>query len=77
MHYFSKQSNMGDASPSGTMEEIMELPKVIKRFSTPNKMDQLPKGTVCIVYNAFDEEQETWEQVNEDRESPSWQKKKK
>jgi len=49
----------------------MDTPLTIKRYGSPNKQDQLPKGTICIVNNVnFPEE--VWEQKGEDSESPVW-----
>jgi hypothetical protein len=46
---------------------------IIKRFDAPNKMDQVPKGTICIVYAAFRKSREVWEQMSEDWENPHWE----
>lgn len=46
-------------------------PLTIKRYGSPNKHDQSPKGTICVVNNVnFPDE--TWEQTSEDSENPVW-----
>jgi len=49
----------------------MDTPITIKRYGSPNKQDQLPKGTVCIVENVnFPDE--AWVQTSEDSMNPLW-----
>lgn len=45
---------------------------IIKRYAAPNKMDQCPKGTICIVSSMLHKGRELYEQTNEDWESPVW-----
>jgi len=49
----------------------MDTPLTIKRYGSPNKQDQLPKGTICVVENV-NFPPETWEQKSEDSENPVW-----
>jgi len=45
---------------------------IIKRYASPNKMDQCAKGTICVVRSAYLDKPEVWEQTNEDWENPIW-----
>jgi hypothetical protein len=49
----------------------METHLTIKRYGPPNKQDQLPKGTICVVENV-NFPREIWEQKSEDSENPVW-----
>ena len=55
---------------------------IIKRYAAPNKMDQSPKGTICIVHSMLSKGRATkdgsivyrelYEQISEDWENPVW-----
>lgn len=45
---------------------------IIKRYAAPNKMDQSPKGTICIVHSMLSKGRELYEQISEDWENPIW-----
>lgn len=47
-------------------------PVVIRRYGPPNKDDQWPKGTVCIVEN-MNFPREVWIQKSKDSENPLWE----
>lgn len=47
----------------------MNTPLTIYRNGPPNKYDQQPKGTICLV-GGFPHE--IWEQTHEDSENPLW-----
>lgn len=53
------------------MGDYME-PLVIRRYGQPNKEDQLPKGTICIVENV-NFPREVWIQKSKDSENPLWE----
>ncbi len=46
---------------------------IIKRYGAPNKMDQCPKGTICVVQCTSTLEKKYWEQISNDQDNPSWQ----
>jgi hypothetical protein len=50
---------------------LIPLPLVIERYGPPNKMDQFPKGTICIQKNTLNE----YEQMSENQEDPVWELK--
>lgn len=52
---------------------ISELPNSIIRLSKPNKFDQYPQGTECIV----DNEKSLYLQTSSDEENPNWELIKK
>lgn len=45
---------------------------IIKRYGPPNKMDQCPKGTICVVQSMPNLTKEYWEQISDNSEEPVW-----
>ena len=52
------------------MNTLVNLKKIV-RHSPPSELDQLEKGTVCVVHLPQDKV-EYWKQTSEDSSKPVW-----
>jgi hypothetical protein len=53
---------------------MKQLPEVITRRSAPNKYDQAPYGTRCVVVDDEKTILEHYKQISKDEENPMWEK---
>lgn len=55
------------------MEMLVQSPKIILRYSQPNKYDEAPYGTLCHVKTGPKEDDfDAYLQVRDNNEPPQW-----
>lgn len=51
---------------------MQQMPKIIKRYSTPSKLDMAPYGTYCITAS-MNESERLYKQMSKDESTPKWE----